>query len=91
MIIDNETMARLERQAALSLTDAERTELAEQMNAVLSCLEVLRTCPDFPVLNESQPCPLRTDEAGPSTDRAALLANAPEADGEFFLVPRTVE
>ncbi len=91
MIIDNETMARLERQAALSLTDTERTQLAGQMNAVLSCLEVLRTCPNSDPAERAATCPLRTDEVRPSTDRAALLANAPETDEAFFLVPRTVE
>jgi aspartyl-tRNA(Asn)/glutamyl-tRNA(Gln) amidotransferase subunit C len=29
----------------------------------------------------------RADEVRPSTDRAAMLANAPHADGEFYLVP----
>lgn len=91
MIIDNETMARLERQAALSLTDTERAQLAGQMNAVLSCLEVLRTCPSSDPVERASTCPLRTDEVYPSTDQAALLANAPETDEAFFLVPRTVE
>jgi len=29
----------------------------------------------------------RPDEVRPSFDRAAILANAPHADGEFYLVP----
>ena len=90
-MIDNEIMLRLERQAALTLTDSDRAELIAQMNAVLSCLDVLRTCPDATAQTDLPPCPLRPDEVHPSTDRAALLANAPETDDTFFLVPRTVE
>lgn len=91
MTIDKETITDLERKAALSLSDAERAELARQMNAVLACLDVLRTCPDRPPAEPEVPCPLRADEVLPSPDRALLLANAPETDEAFFLVPRTVE
>lgn len=91
MTINNKTMTDLERKAALSLADTERTVLADQMNAVLACLDVLRTCPVCPPAEQESSCPLRADEVCPSADRAALLANAPETDGEFFLVPRTVE
>lgn len=34
---------------------------------------------------------LREDEVKPSTDRAKLLSNAPETDGEAYIVPRVVE
>lgn len=34
---------------------------------------------------------LRDDEVKPSTDRAKLLSNAPETDGEAYIVPRVVE
>ena len=89
--IDTRLMIQLERQAALELTPTDRTELIDQLNAVLTDLEVLRTCPDSPSAEWSAACPLRADETAPSTDRAHLLANAPATDGEFFLVPRTVE
>ena len=91
MPIDNKTMIRLERQAALSLTESERAELIAQMNAVLSCLDVLRTCPDHPPAESRVTCPLRGDQVLPATSRATALANAPDTDGEYFLVPRTVE
>lgn len=91
MAIDNKTMVLLERQAALELTGTDRLELSDQMNAVLSCLDVLRDCPDTASTWEAACCPLRADEVRPSTDRTAVLANAPATDEEFFLVPRTVE
>lgn len=34
---------------------------------------------------------LRDDVALPSTDREQLLSNAPESDGEAYIVPRVVE
>lgn len=40
----------------------------------------------FPVKNV-----LREDEVQPSMDRGMLLKNAPAADDEAFLVPKTVE
>lgn len=40
----------------------------------------------FPVKNV-----LREDEVRPSMDRGELLKNAPAADDEAFLVPKTVE
>ena len=40
----------------------------------------------FPVKNV-----LREDEVQPSMDRGELLKNAPAADDEAFLVPKTVE
>ena len=91
MAINNKTMTDLERKAALSLTDTELVVLTDQMNAVLACLDVLRACPDCPPAEQESPCPLRADEVCPSTDRAALLSNAPETDGTFFFVPRTEE
>jgi aspartyl-tRNA(Asn)/glutamyl-tRNA(Gln) amidotransferase subunit C len=90
-MVNNETMLQLERQAALELSPAARTELMDQMNAVLADLEALRACPDTLPAEWSADCPLRTDEVRPSIDRSALLRNAPAADEGFFLVPRTVE
>lgn len=91
MTIDNDMMLQLERRAALELTEAERAETLAQINAVLASLDALRACPDTSPEGPAAACPLRADEVLPSTDRAALLANAPDGDGEFFLVPRTVE
>ncbi len=89
--INTRLMIQLERRSALELTPTDRTELIDQMNAVLSDLEVLRTCPGTNTQPEAENCPLRADEVLSSTDRTILLANAPETDGEYFLVPRTVE
>lgn len=90
-MIDREHMLRLERKAALELTEPERTETIVQMNAVLSCLGALHHHPDLCPQDTTLCHALRTDEVLTSADRTALLANAPETDGEFFLVPRTVE
>lgn len=89
--IDTRHMFRLEQKAALELTPTDRTELIDQLNAVLTDLEVLRTCPNGPVCEAEPQSVLREDVVQPSTNRTLLLANAPAADGEFFLVPRTVE
>ena len=89
--INTKRMIRLEQKAALELTPTDRTELIDQLNAVLTDLEVLRTCPVGPVCETQLRSALREDVVQPSTARTLLLANAPATDGEFFLVPRTVE
>lgn len=89
--INNEIMSRLEQRAGLKLTETERTETIAQMNAVLSCLDALCLHSDSTLPEESACCPLREDEVRPSAARTATLSNAPDTDGEYFLVPRTVE
>ena len=85
-------MADLSR---LELGEEEVRETAALMEQVLNYMDVLSRLDTrgvepmshvFPVKNV-----LREDEAGPSLDRAALLAGAPASDGEAFLVPKTVE
>ena len=72
----------------LSVAARELERILDYM-AVLDGLDTAGTEPlshVFPLKNV-----LRPDETAPSADRAALLAGAPAADGESFLVPKAVE
>ena len=74
--------------ARLSLPGGEKERILDYM-AVLDGLDTAGAEPlshVFPLKNV-----LRPDETAPSADRASLLAGAPAADGESFLVPKAVE
>lgn len=79
----------------LKLPQEEKEQMTGELERVIAYMDTLNTLDTgdvepmshvFPVKNV-----LREDEARPSLDRAELLKNAPKADGEAFLVPKTVE
>ena len=79
----------------LKLPEEERAPMAENLEQIVSYMDMLNTLDTsnvepmshvFPVKNV-----LRKDEVAPSFDRADLLANAPVPDDQAFLVPKTVE
>ena len=86
-----ERMAELSR---LELGEEEAGRTAAELERVLKYMDVLGRldAPDAEAMARLFPAGnvLREDEAVPSTDRAELLAGAPCADGEAFLVPRTI-
>lgn len=77
--------------ARLGLTDEELTRLQGQLNHILeqyARLAELET-DDIPPTAQTIELEniLRDDVARPSMPPEAVLANAPERDGEFFVVP----
>ena len=76
--------------ARLSLPGGEKEEIARELERILDYgLDTAGAEPlshVFPLKNV-----LRPDETAPSAGRTALLAGAPAADGESFLVPKAVE
>ena len=81
--------------ARLSLPGGEKEEIARELERILDYMAVLDGLDTagaeplshvFPLKNV-----LRPDETAPSAGRTALLAGAPAADGESFLVPKAVE
>ena len=79
----------------LEVPEGERQAMTAELERILAYMDVLNKLDTdgvepmshvFPVKNV-----LREDVAAPSQDRAELLAGAPAADGESFLVPRAVE
>ena len=84
-------MARLAR---LELSEEERAALGEELKAVLGYVAVLERVDTEGVPPTSHPIPLvtpfREDGAVAPMSREQALANAPESDGEAFVVPRVV-
>ena len=81
--------------ARLELTDAEKLKLRADLNAIMEHFGRLLdlTTEDVPPTNHAIPMQnvFRVDEVRPSLPRDVLLAEAPDAREEYFVVPRVVE
>lgn len=79
----------------LKLPQEEKQAMTGELERILAYMDVLDSLDTTGIEPMSHIFPLknvlRADVAEPSTDREALLANAPVPDGEAFLVPKTVE
>lgn len=75
----------------LELTEAELTTMTEQLGQVIGYMELLAeldTEDVEPMAHAVETSNVfRPDELRASCDRAEMLARAPHADGEFYLVP----
>ena len=85
---DVEHVAHLAR---LGLTDEELARLEGQLNHILDQYAILATVPTEHIAPTAQTIELenilRDDVAQPSLDVEAVLANAPEREGDFVVVP----
>src|ERR1041385_6576584 len=81
--------------ARLELTAEEKTKLTEDLNVILQHFERLQELDTTDVEPTSHAIPMqnvfRSDEVRPSLPRELLLAEAPDAREEYFVVPRVVE
>jgi aspartyl-tRNA(Asn)/glutamyl-tRNA(Gln) amidotransferase subunit C len=81
--------------ARLQLTDAEMTQFSAQLQNILTYVTKLNELDVSNVEPTAHAVPLtnvlRKDEARPSIDRERVLANAPEAARELFIMPKIVE
>ena len=79
----------------LKLDDAERAEMAGELEKIVSYMDVLSQVDTEGVEPLSHVLPvanvLRPDVVEPSYDREALLRGAPKRDQETFLVPKAVD
>lgn len=84
-------MANLSR---LVITEEEEAVFAGQFARILGHMEVLRNVDTNgvePLYSPAQgSAETRPDEAHESRGADVILANAPETDGEYFIVPRIV-
>ena len=89
--------------ANLELTAEELPRMARDLNAILGHiaeLSELNTADVPPMAQVAEALgqtpaasgeTLRADVVRPSTDRATVMAEAPETDGRFFKVPKVIE
>lgn len=89
-----EQAAKVATLARLRLPEDKLERLAAQMGDILTYMDTLAACDTTGVEPLYSPVehstPLRMDVAVKNIDRADILAQAPESDGRFFVVPKIV-
>ena len=95
MTIDKDTVVRIARLSRIAMEDDALEPMADELNGILAWVEQLGEVdtegvePMTGAIAATLPQRDDSAEAGAPTDD--LLANAPEAEDGFFVVPRVVE
>jgi aspartyl-tRNA(Asn)/glutamyl-tRNA(Gln) amidotransferase subunit C len=95
MSLDAAAVARIARLARIRVTEDEKTNLANELSQVMSWVDELQSVdtdgiePMTSVVGAR--LKTRADIVDHTTNRADVLANAPEAMAGFFTVPKVVE
>ena len=93
--ISLEEVEHVARLARLELSPDEKERMRRELDAILAYVEALRQVDTTGVGPTTHAVSLvnvmRDDEVRPSFPAAAMLANAPEPEGELFRVPRILE
>ena len=94
-MIDQAQVHKVANLARLELTAEEEIQFTAQLGDILdyfeqlSALDVTDVQPTTRAIDVSNIT--RVDELKPWSDRDAILANAPDQDGDFFKVPKIME
>ena len=95
MPITRDEVSHVARLSRLALSPGEADRLGEQLANILGYIKQLDRLDTRDVVPTSHAVemgtPFRDDVARPFGDKEALLANAPDRDGDFFRVPRIIE
>jgi aspartyl-tRNA(Asn)/glutamyl-tRNA(Gln) amidotransferase subunit C len=87
-----EHVARLSR---LELSQADKERMRTQLDSILAYIDKLRALDTEGVEPTSHAVPMtnvmREDTPRPSLPQSAMLANAPDRNGDFFRVPKIIE
>ncbi|OCR00464.1 asparaginyl/glutamyl-tRNA amidotransferase subunit C [Oscillatoriales cyanobacterium USR001] len=92
MKIDREQVLKVAHLARLELTEIETEQFTTQLSSMLDYFEQLSELDTSDVLPTTRAIDVsnitRSDELEPFTNLEAILASAPDRDGEFFRVPK---
>ena len=95
MEIDSKLITYLEDLSFLSLTDSEKSRLAEDLKEILDGMACLEDLDTKGVTERSHPFDdmnaFRDDVAQASFPRELILKNAPNRNDIMFIAPKTVE
>ena len=95
MAIDKDTVVRIARLSRIAMEDDALEPMAQELNGILAWVEQLgevdTECVEPMTGAIASTLPQREDSAEAGAATNDLLANAPEADDGFFVVPRVVE
>jgi len=95
MAIDVDTVRRVAHLARIATPEDRLEHLASELNGILAWIEQLDEV-DVQGIEPmtscvAMPAPLRDDVVTDGGDPARVLANAPKAADNFFVVPKVVE
>ena len=93
MPLSSNEVERIARLARLHLSPAEIEKFSHELTAVVDYIDQLKAVETDGVEPYSQAAAgnvFRRDEVRPSLSRDEALGNAPQTDGEYFLVPRVM-
>ena len=95
MQVDKALISKLEKLARLKLSEAESSQIREDLNNILQMvnkLEELNLDKVEPLIYITEEVNvLRDDEINNQVDRAAALSNAPDKNEEHFKVPNVID
>ena len=95
MAIDKATVLRIAKLARIEVADDATDGLADELNAIMAWVGQLSEVDTDGVEPMTSvvavTLPLRADVAGTAVPREDLLADAPNAEGGFFVVPKVIE
>ncbi len=95
MEITRQEVEKVAKLARLALTEAEIAAFGQQLNQIVAYVQKLNTFdtkgvePTATVLGQVNV--FREDRVEPSLSAAEAVANAPETEGQAFLVPKIIE
>jgi aspartyl-tRNA(Asn)/glutamyl-tRNA(Gln) amidotransferase subunit C len=94
-LITSKEVQHVAHLARLELSESEEVKMTQQLNAILEAADKLRALSTDDVPPTAYAVPMqnvfRPDQAGKSLPKDAVLANAPDPEGDFFRVPRIME
>lgn len=95
MSVDRDTVVQIARLARIRIEEDQLEPLAAELSNILGWIEQLNELDTEGVEPMTSvveiEAPLRADEVTDGNCRDQILANAPEATEEFFVVPKVVE
>jgi aspartyl-tRNA(Asn)/glutamyl-tRNA(Gln) amidotransferase subunit C len=95
MAVDSETVRRVAHLARMAVAEDEIEALGRELNAILAFVEQLADIDVTGVEPMTSVTPMamkmRKDEVNDGNIADAVIANAPEREDHFFVVPKVVE
>jgi aspartyl-tRNA(Asn)/glutamyl-tRNA(Gln) amidotransferase subunit C len=95
MSVDKDTVRRIARLARIAVPDARLEPMAAELNGIFQWVEMLGevNVEGVPARTSvvAQKLKWRRDEVSDGGQADALMANAPEGEDHFFIVPKVVE
>ncbi len=91
-MIEKEEVLHIANLSRLKFSDERIEEMREHLENALDCFATLNRV--VIPLDGFERCPtnaLRPDEVGKPLEREKLLQNAPQSDGEAFVIPKILE